>query len=162
MFGGGSVMVWGGITLEARTELVVIPRGSIILEPHVMPLAPFRGNYFLFMHDNAKPHFARIVEDYLVEVGITTMQWPARSPDLNPIEHLWDTMGKCLRAHPRRPTNQQELGQRLQEIWEDIGQDEIRTLINSMGRRCLQLFEQEKEILNIECSNHMLSFVIRS
>jgi hypothetical protein len=88
MFGGGSVMVWGGITLEARTELVVIPRGSIILEPHVMPLAPFRGNYFLFMHDNAKPHFARIVEDYLVEVGITTMQWPARSPDLNPIEHL--------------------------------------------------------------------------
>ncbi|CAH1379209.1 unnamed protein product, partial [Tenebrio molitor] len=73
MFGGGSVMVWGGITLEARTELVVIPRGSIILEPHVMPLAPFRGNYFLFMHDNAKPHFARIVEDYLVEVGITTM-----------------------------------------------------------------------------------------
>jgi hypothetical protein len=71
-------------------------------------------------------------------------------------------MGKRLRAHPRRPTNQQELGQRLQEIWEDIGQDEIRTLINSMGRRCLQLFEQEKEILNIECSNHMLSFVIRS
>jgi hypothetical protein len=82
MFGGGSVMVWGGITLEARTELVVIPRGSItavtyianILEPHVMPLAPFRGNYFLFMHDNAKPHSARIVQDYLVEVGITTMQ----------------------------------------------------------------------------------------
>jgi hypothetical protein len=46
-------------------------------------------------------------------------------------------MGKRLRAHPRRPTNQQELGQRLQEIWEDISQDEIRTLINSMGRRCL-------------------------
>jgi hypothetical protein len=45
-------------------------------------------------------------------------------------------MGKRLRAHPRRPTNQQELGQRLQEIWEDISQDEIRTLINSMGRRC--------------------------
>jgi hypothetical protein len=145
MFGGGSVMVWGGITLEARTELVVIPRGSItavsyianILEPHVMPFAPFRGNDFLFMHDNAKPHSARIVQQNLAEVGITTMQWPARSPDLNPIEHLWDTMGKRLRAHPRRPTNQQGLGQRLQEIWEDISQDEIRTLINSMGRRCL-------------------------
>jgi DNA-binding transcriptional MocR family regulator len=47
-------------------------------------------------------------------------------PDLNPIEHLWDTMGKRLRTHPPRPANQQELGQRLQEIWEDIGQDEIR------------------------------------
>jgi hypothetical protein len=44
-------------------------------------------------------------------------------------------MGKRLRAHPRRPTNQQ----RLQEIWEDISQDEIRTLINSMGRRCLEV-----------------------
>jgi hypothetical protein len=67
------------------------------------------------------------------------MQWPARSPDLNPIEHLWDTMGKRFRAHPRRPTNQQELEQRLQEIWEDIGQDEIKILINSMGCRCLAL-----------------------
>jgi hypothetical protein len=82
MFGGGFVMVWGGITLEARTELVVIPRGSIravcyianILEPHVTPFAPFRGNYFLFIHVNAKPHSARIVQDYFAEVGINTMQ----------------------------------------------------------------------------------------
>jgi hypothetical protein len=82
MFGGGFVMVWDGITLEARTDSVVIPRGSItavcyianILEPHVTPFAPFRGNYFLFIHDNAKPHSARIVQDYFAEVGITTMQ----------------------------------------------------------------------------------------
>jgi predicted transcriptional regulator len=74
MFGGGSVVMWDGITLEVRTKLVGILRGSNtvvsyivnILEPHVMPFAPFRGNYFLFMHDTAKPHSARIVQEYLV------------------------------------------------------------------------------------------------
>lgn len=95
-YGGGSVMVWGGICVGARTDLVVIDGGSLtahryitdVLEPHVMPFAPFIGENFIFMHDNARPHTARIVKDYLNEVGIDQMEWPSRSPDMNPIEHV--------------------------------------------------------------------------
>jgi hypothetical protein len=87
MFGGGSVMVWGGIFLTATTGLHVVNYITDILEPH-LPL--------ILMQDNAKPCTARIVSGYLQDVGIQVMNWPARSPDLNPMEHLWNNMGKHL------------------------------------------------------------------
>lgn len=143
LFGGGSVMVWGGISLTGRTELVVINNGSLtaeryileILDQHVMPFAPYIGQGFLLMQDNARPHVAGIVRNYLEEVGIDTMAWPARSPDLNPIENLWDTIGRRLREE-RNLNTLEDVGRRLIEIWEEIDQNDIRSLILSMGRRC--------------------------
>jgi transposase len=143
LFGGGSVMVWGGISLNARTELVVL-NGNLnadryitdILSQHVVPFAPHIGPNFLLMQDNARPHTARVVQNYLLDVGINTLNWPARSPDLNPIENVWDMLGRRVRGHPNRPNNLEELGELLVEIWNGLDQDDIRTLILSMNRRC--------------------------
>jgi hypothetical protein len=87
-FGGGSVLVWGGISLEARTELVVLSGRALnahgyvttIVEPHVIPFEPFIGDQFVFIHDNARPHIAGIVRDYLEETNITTMQGVRTNP----------------------------------------------------------------------------------
>lgn len=46
------------------------------------------------MHDNVRPHTVRVAQDYLLEVSINTMSWPARSTDLNPIEHVLDMLGR--------------------------------------------------------------------
>ena len=62
-----------------------------------MPFAPFIGDGFRLMQDNARPHVARCVQQYLEEVPIQTLVWPARSPDLNPIENVWDIMGRNVR-----------------------------------------------------------------
>ncbi|ENN80289.1 hypothetical protein YQE_03282, partial [Dendroctonus ponderosae] len=88
--------VLGRNLLHGRTDLVPIRRRSMnshfslenVLEEHVMPFAPFIGNNFLFIQD-ARPHVAREVEvlNYLRSVNIPTMNWPPRSPDMNPIEH---------------------------------------------------------------------------
>ncbi|EFA02765.1 Transposable element Tc3 transposase-like Protein [Tribolium castaneum] len=132
-FWGGSVMVWAGIWVEAKTELFILQERSLnannyisdILADYVVPFALVIGPEFLLMQDNARPHTARCVMQYLQEVGITTLEWPAMSPDMNPIEHAWDELGRRVRARPVRPKTLQELRQALVEEWENIDQNVI-------------------------------------
>ncbi|GFU68457.1 transposable element Tcb1 transposase [Trichonephila clavipes] len=51
------------------------------------------------MDDNALPHRADIVDDYLESEGIVCMAWPAYSPNLNPIENLWDALSYAVSSH---------------------------------------------------------------
>ncbi|GFW16952.1 transposable element Tc3 transposase [Trichonephila clavipes] len=64
------------------------------------------------------------------------MDWPARSPDLNPIEHVWDFLGRCLAPRTLPPVTIRELRLPLQDEWAAMHQQLIDTLILSMGRRC--------------------------
>ena len=96
---------------------------------------------FLLMHDNARPHIATVVREYLESLGIEAMDWPARSPDLNPIEHAWDMLGRRIQRRQPAPTTVRELEVALVEEWESIPQDSFRILIQSMPRRlqeCIQ------------------------
>ena len=88
-------MVWAGISRGGRIDLHIVMRGMMtgvryrdeILDVYVRPYASAIGPQFILMDDNARPHRARVVEDYLQQETIVRMDWPARSPDLNPIEH---------------------------------------------------------------------------
>ncbi|GFS47027.1 transposable element Tc3 transposase [Trichonephila clavipes] len=63
-----------------------------IFEPRVRLFRGAIGQDFIFMDDNVKPHRANLVEVFLEEESIFWVEWPAKSPDLNPIEHIWDTI----------------------------------------------------------------------
>ncbi|GBM70274.1 hypothetical protein AVEN_63921-1 [Araneus ventricosus] len=92
-YGGGGLMVWAGIMLDGQTPLHVFERGTVtgvryrdeILEPYVRLLAP----EFILMDGNARPHRALLVDEFLESEDIRRMDWPARYPYLNPIEHVW-------------------------------------------------------------------------
>lgn len=142
-YGGGSVHVWAGISAEGRTELVAIENGTLtgeryaqeILNEYVGPYLANMRDGSMLMQDNARPHTARVVQEYIREVGISVMAWPSRSPDLNPIEHAWDELGRRVRSRRPAPTTLRALKQVLIEEWENIPQHRLRNLIFSMPNR---------------------------
>lgn len=98
-------------------------------------LCRFLGENLMFMHDNARSHTAHVVKEYLQEAGIQTLDPPAMSPDLNPIEHLWDELKRWVRARNPPPVNHRELKQELSDEWEEIPQETVKSLIVSMRNR---------------------------
>ncbi|GFU03550.1 RNA-directed DNA polymerase from mobile element jockey [Trichonephila clavipes] len=147
---GGGILVWAGISLGGHTDLHVFHGGTVtglryrdeILDPYVRPYAAAIGNDFILMDDNARPHRARIVQEYLEDHGLERMEWPARSPDLNPIEHLWDYLGREVAALNPPPRSLHELKQSLLCVWSSLPIPVSDNLINSMGNRCRQCIQQ--------------------
>ncbi|GFW16469.1 transposable element Tcb2 transposase [Trichonephila clavipes] len=128
-------MVWGAIAYDSRSTLIVM-RGTLtgqhyvddILRPHV---GPFLNGlpWAIFQQDNARPHTARVAEDFLRH--FQTLPWPARSPDLSPVEHVWDQLK--LQMSSFHSVHDLELT--VQDLWAHLPQDNIRCLINSMPNR---------------------------
>ena len=139
---GGSVMVWGAIDLQEKSDLIIVD-GTLnaeqyleqVINPTVVPLFVRRPN-LVFMHDNARPHAARLTTAHLANMGIPVIPWPSKSPDLNPIEHLWDELERRIRNRPNLPTSLQQLQDALLEEWEAIPREVWRKLIFSMRKRC--------------------------
>ncbi|GFV67143.1 transposable element Tcb2 transposase [Trichonephila clavipes] len=142
-YGVRCVLVWGGIMLGSRTDLHIFDAGSVngtrycneILLPYVRLFRGAMCLQFLFMDDNAPCHRTVAAEQLLESGDIERMDWPARSPDLNPIEHVWDFLGRRLAARTLPPVTIRELRLALQDEWAAMPQQIIDTLILSMGRR---------------------------
>ncbi|GFT46565.1 transposable element Tcb2 transposase [Trichonephila clavipes] len=83
----------------------------------------------ILQQDNTRPHTARVAQDFLRH--FQTLPWPARSPDLSLVEHVWDKlklqMPSCHSVH--------DLELAVQDLWAHLPQDDIRCLINSMQDR---------------------------
>ncbi|UYV71386.1 hypothetical protein LAZ67_8002914 [Cordylochernes scorpioides] len=132
------IMVWGAIAYDSRSPLLRI-QGTMtaqryvddVLRPVTLPYLQGVPNAF-YQQDNARPHTARIIQQALQDVQM--LPWPPYSPDLSPIEHVWDIIERRLRALPQ-PRSEDELWQMVEREWRAIPQDAIRTLIDSLPRR---------------------------
>ena len=136
-------MVWGGNTSQGRTQLVIV-NGNLtglryrdeIIRPHVQAFIQGHGRDITLQHDNARPHVARVVTDFLRQHNIPVLPWPAVSPDMSPIEHVWDEMGRRLRQGPNQPLTLADLGKMLIQTWNNILQAFFNRLVSSMRHRC--------------------------
>ena len=90
-----------------------------ILDNSMLPTLweQFGDGPFLFQHDCAPVHKARSIKTWMREFGVDELDWPAQSPDLNPIEQLWDELEQRLRARPSHPTSVCDLTNALLEEW---------------------------------------------
>ena len=78
--------------------------------------------------------------------GMSVLAWPAKSLDLNPIEHVWDLLDRRVRARAIPPRNVRELAGAFMEEWGNISQQELANLVQSMRRRCTA-------VLNAACGH---------
>lgn len=108
-----------------------------ILDNHVLPtLWPTYGmDDCWYQDDNATCHVARRTLDWYVNNNVKRMEWPAQSPDLNPIEHLWDELDRRLRVCTSLPKSKPELWNFLLNIWKEIPLATMANLVESMPRR---------------------------
>ena len=82
-----------------------------------------------FQQDNARPYTAHVSTACIS--ACRTLPWPAKSPDLSPIEHVWSIMGRALQS----ACDVDDLTHQLDRIWHDISQEDIRHLSQSMPSR---------------------------
>ncbi|GFW92653.1 voltage-dependent T-type calcium channel subunit alpha-1H [Trichonephila clavipes] len=136
-----SIMVWAGITINGRTRLHVVANGTMtgqryideVLLPHVRLFRGAVGDKFVFMDDNATCHRTLAVQDCLDSEDIQRLVWPERSPDLHPIENVWDALGRQVAGRNYPPTNKKTLIRELTEEWDKLPQQLLDNVVQSMN-----------------------------
>ena len=137
---GPSVMVWVAIHNGGRSELVVVDeamnryRYIQILRNQMLPWATgVFGHNFVYVQDNAPPNTARDTAVFFDQQNVEFIGWPARSPDMNPIEHVWDQMSVLIRDMDDPASTVAELNNAVRQAWAAFGQEGC----GSWSRACL-------------------------
>jgi len=137
-------MVWGCISHDWKLDLVTI-QGNLtgdqyirdVLQPVVIPhfdIHPLATRP-VYMEDKAMSHRSRSVIAYLQSEAVTSVLWPAMSPNLNPIEHIWDILGSGIQVREPPVQNFRQLEAALHRTWQQLSQQDIPRLTGGMRRK---------------------------
>ena len=143
---GGSVMVWGGIKRNTKTDLITV-QGMLtaagycaqIVQPVIVPFTRQRPGVII-QQNNARPHTARYTMEVLNNSNVQLLEWPSPSSDLSPIEYIWDVLGCRVREH-HNVNNVRDLERALHREWNNIPMAEVNRLVSSIRRRCLAVID---------------------
>lgn len=148
--GGGSIMVWGCMTVHGVGNLVRIDGGlnaelyCKILDEDLAPSFEFYGRKladFVFQQDNDPKHTSKLAKKWIADHRLEVLNWSAQSPDLNPIEHLWVHLKRKLAEHESAPTSIHGLWERVEHDWNAIPPSVCCNLIESMPRRIAEVIK---------------------
>lgn len=143
-FGGGSLMMWGCMTargigyscrIDGRMDAALYCR---ILDDEFLQTLEYYGykrDSIIFQQDNDPKHTSSKARSWFENHEIEVLEWPPQSPDLNPIEHLWEHLKRQLNSYETEPGGIHELWERVEVEWNKIPTDVCLNLIESMPRR---------------------------
>ena len=111
-----------------------------ILENAMIPSAwSIRGLNYIFMYDKTCCHKAHLITDWMDKNNVNCTTWPAKSPDLNPIENLWEYLERKLE---KLPTTLSQLWDTINDLWENTPMEIIQNLVSSMPQRIKAVLKQ--------------------
>ena len=141
--GGNNLMVWGCMGWNGVGKLVEV-EGKINAEQYCAILEDGMVESFeklemqeerVFQQKNDPKHTSKRAKKWFKDNNIQVLKWPAQSPDLNPIEHLWHHPKCQLQQYNTPAKGVHELWERVVEEWNEIGPEVCQNLIESMPRR---------------------------
>ena len=148
--GGGGVMIWAAMSYNGVSDLGVI-NGTIDSNKYCEMLAkcllPFASmdcpTNCISQQDNASCHRSIFTKEFLSDSGVDVLPWPARSPDLKPIENLWGILARSVYNDNRQFGSKEELKQAINQAWNDISISTLQNLYDSMPKRCMDIIERK-------------------
>lgn len=147
------VMVWGAISIKGKSELYFVEKSmdseqyTRVIEHVLIPfMKTFHDDNVIFQQDNAPCHVSRASTKFISEKNIRTLDWPANSPDLSPIENLWGLLKRKVAR--RSPQNKKDLKPILEEEWAKITPAYCKRLVRSMPKRLLELESKKGRKIN--------------
>ena len=112
-----------------------------VLEPEFLSLLRHIPGA-VFQQDKSRARISQIAQAFFSAQQVTLLPWPAYSPDMSPIEHVWDFIGQRLARTADGDHNKNELWLQVEEIWNAIPQNYIQSLYDSIPRRVQVLITQ--------------------
>lgn len=149
-FGGGSVMVWGAFHYGGKLPICYITTrmnsskyNELLEDVLISFLDENSEDSFTFQQDNASIHVSKQSLEWFRQKQITVMEWPACSPDLNPIENLWGILASKVYENGRQFNTVIELKDCIKGSWGEIEPDVLKNLVDSMPRRVFETIKSQ-------------------
>lgn len=146
--GGGSVMTWGGIGYIGRTPIAFLDGNQDsqcyqrTLERSLLPyLDQIVDGDAVFQQDNCPIHTSASTRRWLLDHQLHVTDWPAKSPDLNPIENAWGYLVHHVYKDGKQYYSLNDLREAIIREWDGMAQDFIKKLIDSMPKRVAKVVE---------------------
>ena len=143
-------MVWGAFCQHGKSDLALLNGRQTAqhyiqtLENDLVPFATkFYGQNYIFQQDNASIHTAKRTKTWFNEQKIEVMDWPAVSPDLNPIENIWGILARRVYHNGRQFQRRDELVGAILKAWDEIDDEILKKLVSTMQQRCIFVLEKK-------------------
>lgn len=148
-----SVMIWAAISLKKAWGMHMFEQGGVNGQRYREEILPLLneircnfiiendGEELIFMQDNASIHKAHATIELLNQMGLIRIDWPANSPDLNPIENLWSMLKDRIGKH--FPKTREEVITAVQQEWDSLKDFDMATFVSSIKERCQAVIDAE-------------------
>lgn len=144
--GGGGIMMWGGLSSRGVTKLVAIkdkvdsPKYCQVLEVGLLPYIDEKfgedSEMPVFQQDGAPSHTSNYTREWLMDAGLPVLEWPSKSPDLNPVENAWAWLCRRVYGNNRQYDHVKDLVESLHYYWSKMPKQMVSNLARSLPTRC--------------------------